>query len=619
VTPDPILTAAIREFRARMKRREDAGMPASEELQEKFFRKATGGKYGLADARQFIDGIDTGINPRNLARSAVQGLTLNFADDLVGMVNPAAGQEMKLRDELFGQQHPVADAAAGFAGGMVLPGAMGVRAFKAGSGIMGATRTGAAIGGISGGLAGIGAGETVEQRAAGAAMGAAGGMAFGAAVPFVAGGIGAAFSPTQRAQRRLMSAVEGSGGAQALEGRVADFELADRGNEVMLGDLSNRMRNELDFTANANVDEFTQTATQLAERQRNAQGRLLNDTRTLAGDPVADELQQGLEAARRAWADQAYGALRSKYESIGTDVAQNPEIASALEQLFDQPKVRSAWKAAQEAGLIGKEADMGFPSFQQLQDVKEALDDAANAAFAARRGNLGTRLASARDLLVEKMSELIPEYRPVQAGYAKFKSLERALESGVEAWGMDDTRTLQRVVSEMAPEELKLFREGMASELISRLRSTDKNRGEAERLLNASDAMTDKLKVLFGDEQTFQRFMRRVEAEAEMGKSRRVVGGSATARRQAAEGFDPLDVATLPMNPVGMFGKLMQALPGTMARKTAAELGPVLRTQGAENIRDQLSTMQDAPPMVSPWFQQRVPAAVGGALPFTGR
>src|ERR1700722_6984701 len=49
-----------------------------------FLKEQTGGKYGWADAQQYLKTVKTGVTAGNLARSGIEGLTSNFADELAG-------------------------------------------------------------------------------------------------------------------------------------------------------------------------------------------------------------------------------------------------------------------------------------------------------------------------------------------------------------------------------------------------------------------------------------------------------------------------------------------------------------------------------------------------------
>ena len=576
------------------------------------------------------DGPDTSINLKNIARSAYQGATFNFGDELYGLlpgVDKQDVEEFRRNEKAFRQEHPIVDFAAGMAGGLVLPGGAAAKVGGKTLGVGQAVARGALFGAGAGALSGAGAGEDTSGRVEGAIGGALTGGVLGAAIPAIAGARqlakqgGAGLSAEARAGRRLRHAIEKSGGVGAVTRELDDAVAAGRGNEVMLGDLTDRLRAEADFAANASDDVLVPLYDRVEARQRGATGRLLTDVRDEVGDPIAEDIADGLKRLRRNTSELLYDGLRAKYPQL-----KNPH---GLAEVLQQPKVKGAWNEANKVvAFVGEKPDVGKPSFQQVFDVKQHLDDAIGAAKRQGRGNLMKRLISARDWLEKELETRVPEYRAVQADYRARSQVIKALETATDAWGADDTRRLERSFSNMDADSRNVFRQGLASELITRLRSVATNRDEAKRLIEASPAMQDKLRIVFGDDHTFQTFMRKAAVEAKMAKMRGPVSGSRTAARLAARGrvSDLTDVAVRAGS--GTVGNVVsRGIRGTVGmgmnilnEKTANALGKVLMTTGKAGIRDALAASQRVPvARVSPLLTNRVPAAVGSELPRTLR
>lgn len=612
---DPELLKAITELKAKLREIPDA----TREEKDEFIRVKTGGKFGYGDAIKLMSQFDTSVNPRNLGRSALQGAAMEWADELVGAVGGDA-DKMRANDAMFKAAHPKTDMAARFAGGaatgLMVPGGTAATLARA-------TARGVATGAAAGGLSAAGAAEDGERLEA-AGPGAVIGGAAGGALPFLIGGVGS-FAPRIRAQRRVNHAMNKSGGKPVLEKELGRHVAAGRGDEVMMGDLSDRLRLEADFAANNSDDEFASLAKVTRERQGDMSDRMVQDVKELAGD--ADHVSRGaeLEEETRKWARDAFGELRERGKTAGGDILDDGKKAvempfpgtaasgAELADILNQPKVRQAWDDAQRAGLVGKEMDLSMPSFEKLQNVKFDLDDAVTAAFRQGKGNLGSRLAEARDEIVQQMETRVPGYKAVNAEYAKRMRVARALEDGAKAWMTNDSRKLAQQVKSLAPEELETYRYGMASQLLEQLRSAQTNRDVALQLQQAGKTVQKKLEVVFGSKEKFDEFMRRVSSEADLGKMKAAVGNSATARRTMAAGFDPAELG-LAAATGGMGNAITQGVAkvgrAAMSRNTAAAEGPILRTQGAPNIENLLKSWQSKDPLLHRMWTNALPAAM---------
>jgi hypothetical protein len=608
---DPILVAAIREFLKRHAVLAESGVEVTPEQIEEFFRAKTEGRFGMAEAQELIAGIDTDINPRNVARSVTQGVTFNFGDELLGLFSKNAKERMRLREDLYSEEHPWADALGQIGGGLLVPGAAVAGAVKKGRALHRVIGTGAALGGASGALAGAGAGETGEERADNALIGGGVGTVLGGAVPSLVASV-RALSPVSRANRRVGNAINKSGGVEALRAQNQAAVTAGRGSEVMLGDLSPHLRRATDFATNANDDALVDVASKVRERQAGMSERMLEDVRSEVGDVNAPERLTGLKDARNEWADAAYGALRK----------QHPELPDphGFAEVLNRPKIRDAWKTAQETGFIGEFPDVGNPSFDRVQSLLERLGGMRDRAFRSGDNDLGFKLDEAFKELRGELEKRVPGYREVTAEYARRMDLERALEAGQAAWNQTDKGGLRQMVRALSPDELAEFRRGMASELIAKLRSAQTNRNVAKELMEASQSMQEKLEIVFGSKEAFERFMSRIAQEGEMAKLSGTIGGSETARRLTAQGFDPLELGMAGlMGGAGGFSSSLASLltkfgRGAVARRTAGEMGPVLSTQGSDNIDNLLQAWGARPPMAGRFAGAALPVAAPNGL-----
>lgn len=653
---DPILSKLIRQMTVLTKRAKAGGVDITPADQEAWLRRESGGRFGLEEAEAHLAKIDSNIGARNLGRSAYQGAGMNLIDDAIGLLPESKGgaqeavkgalrgnkfglpgllfgaaagalgggeeakEDFRLRESLFRQEHPVADAAAGIGGavasGVMLPGSAGVR----GASTIGqAMVRGGVTGGVMGGVSGAGAGEGLKDRAVGGGVGLLAGGTVGAVLPGVLGGAKLLLSPTARATRRLEQAIGAAGGEPALRKATANAASAGRGEETMLADLSPHLRQAADFAANNSDDVFVRMGERTTGRQRGQSERLLNDVRDFVGDPHAPTRQAELEASRLGWAasDAGYDGLRKANPEV--DPAQ---LTARLHTVLGHPTVSDAWATAQRMKLLPPKPKK-TAGFAELQSLKIRLDNAVGALYKQGLVPDAQALGRARDEVVETARVLVPGYAAVDAEYAVRKGLEQALEAGADAWNQADSRGLAAQVAAMTPPQLAELRIGMASELVSKLRSAKTNSDQAKQLLDAGPAMQDKLRTIFGTKETFDEFMRRAAVETDMAKLRAATGGSATHRRGQAAEFDPLELAAgIQGGPAGIAAAASSGvIKGTkraVARRTAGEMGPVLMTQGADNIDALLKSWHRRAPVYGPLVTLATPAGatrlLGGLL-----
>jgi hypothetical protein len=214
-------------------------------------------------------------------------------------------------------------------------------------------------------------------------------------------------------------------------------------------------------------------------------------------------------------------------------------------------------------------------------------------------------------------------FRPLrrsEAQYASRKGLERALDAGQQAFDQVDTRGLARQVAKFSPAELEQFRYGAASKMLAGLRSTSTNIDAAKRIIDASAATKDKLRLIFGDK--LETYMSRVAKEAELAKAKGPVSGSQTASRLAASGVDlaelGLHLATSPHTGLASAGRqaVGRFLNGRRATATAQAMGAPLMTTGHTAIDDLLRGWALRPSPVSATFHTALPYAAGSLLHF---
>jgi hypothetical protein len=226
----------------------------------------------------------------------------------------------------------------------------------------------------------------------------------------------------------------------------------------------------------------------------------------------------------------------------------------------------------------------------------------------AARGRSGKAYATVRDAVKKAMVEKVPGYAAVDAKYAAMSRLESSLQQGVDTFNKTGARELASDVAQMSPEELQQFRTGLASKLVDSLRDSRTNRDVAKQLMDASISMQEKLKIVFGDEPTFNQFMQRVKAEATMAKTKAAIGGSQTHLLGADAEFDPLPhlPGVVHGNPLGIITGLVHHTLGKVSKnqtaKVAQIVGDKMLTQGSTAIDRLLQELNKPEPLLNARF-----------------
>jgi hypothetical protein len=572
-----------------------------------------------------------------LVRSATQGFLLGGADEL-GLVDREA-------DRAFAAEHPILSAgarmvgaAAPFVAGPLAPGALAARgAFAT---VPRAIATGAAIGGATGAVSGALEAEPGQRTAMGA-VGGVMGTVLGGGIPGVVGGAKALFQPAGKtAQGIIKQAADRAGGEQALLNRVDQFRRTGRANDITVMDLGRPMVGVADLAANNSDVAADRIAPVLLRRQSDVRARMLGDVQDVLQTPAlpnAARATESLAEGTRAWAGGPAGyeglrqanpdlsAITIKMRLPGGGVVHT-QTGQELQDILRQPQVVDAFRRANRTGLIGDTPDLGNPSFQKLQDVKEAMDDLASSAFRAGNGNEGTRLAQSRDALVQWMTTNVPGYSGVAEEYARRKGLEKAIELGQDFWTNPDSRGLVDLVAKLRadnPRELLSVRYGLASEFVAKLRGSEAAANPAAQIMKVlggdvaqsaqpgtmGSALLDKLRIIFDSPQEFGQFLERATIEAQMADPLRAIGGSQTAKRLSASNAAALaDLATDMAGFGASWGasgalSALTRFASTAARKmrmtkVGEELASPLTIRGADNverfIRDLYSTRPPA-------------------------
>lgn len=570
-----------KELLADLKKYRANGAPT--DLLDRFVREETAGRYNTA--REFER--DAKLSVKNVGRAGLMGALWGFLDEVVaaaksglvtspgqpGNFDPAAyagAREDILRPyETFREVNPATSMVAEMAGGMALPVGSGVNAARAGAGVLPAVGRGAVVGAGAGGLAGLGyAPDLSPESLASAGISSAAGAVLGGTMAgatdlasLIARGSGG---------RRLARAVVASGGEPGVRASGARMAAAGRGDVSVLADLSPQLREAADFAATQNPAVRARYMPAMEQRAAGQAERMLDDVSDVLGvTPNAGARRDVLDATRRVMENSptsGYAALEARVGRVEDE---------RLGAFLKRPIVRRAFERAKEEGLLAGDAPLE-PTFRTLNSLRKTLVSQAQSNWTAPGGNrdLAAALSTAATDLGTILKERVPGFADLQARVGGVLRETGALDRAAEFVGRADVRELRRVWAALDPAEREQFRYGLASNLVDDLNATATNRNAARSYLFASKNVEERLRIAFGSDENFAKWMQRVRAEREMALTSDVFGGSATARRAAAAS-DPNVQGVL--SPIGGARRAALAIGSAAHRqRTAGQMGASL-------------------------------------------
>jgi hypothetical protein len=452
-------------------------------------------------------------------------------------------------------------------------------------------------------------------------------------------------SPLERASAGVQKAIDEMGGFAKVREANAAHRAAGTGDIVRLANLGKPFTKAADFAANNSEAAHNAISDVVDEHSSNITQKVIDNFKGAVGDAHAPSRQADLASDTRAWADgpAGYGGIREN----------NPTVPLGdADPLVSQPRVKSLWADAKATGQIGSDPELSGSdamtkltamnpnmdskgwshllenpdvvaqlraagqghvidaiqkgdghTFNNVQDLMHSLQDASESAFQGGKNNLGFKMKDAASVVQKTLEEHVPGYAQISASYAERKGLERALEAGGEWFHKSaDVTGLNNFIKTLTPAELEQARYGMASEQIIALQGKDgANAATKTMIAKNNPARQNLLKVMFGDEATFDSFMEKAKALRQISKLGDVVGGSQTHARGAASKValaDELGPAAELMKPtsLGLKHKVSKMAwdhtIGPVLERRADKMTPQLLTQGSDAIDELLARME---------------------------
>lgn len=498
-----------------------------------------------------------------VARSATEGMTLGWGDELGIGLAALAGKvlgpdtDMSVGDiyddmrgvyeqeqNLFKEQHPALATTAEIGGALATGGAGAGRlaATKGGQALANLPKaakfvtqpaTGAGVGAVTGaGFANQG------ERTQGAIAGGIFGGALGAAVPAVVSGVKAVGNrlgagASNPASRKVAKALSEDG----LTPNMVAARLAKLGDDAVLADVPGQnLKSLADTVANMPGKGKNIAYGNLTRRDYKQGERILESIEAALGD--GKKFYSALDdtmTARAAVAKPLYKQAHSR------DVP----LTDTLKKLMQRPSVQDALAVirnkAREHGDELPEGVEAMPNMKGWDYVKRALDDMIE----GKRDPLTRALPmtdemraidATRKALLNELDRLNPDYAKARAAWSGGSRFIELMEEGKKfvLGGKGSGDSVDRALGKLNSSEQEAYRFGVARALREEIDRVGDTFDVTKRIFG-NKAKRDKLRAVFPDDRSFRKFQSKVLAESEKFKTKKVLGGSPTAARQASQ------------------------------------------------------------------------------------
>ena len=393
----------------------------------------------------------------NLARDALQGLTLNTSDEagaavaaLVATLKDGADFKEAYNDILsqvnreqdsFREENPKAALAAQVAGG-IATGAAGLSKVAAKTaGLHGAKRLGAnaLLGATEGGIAGY-AGAQGEDRATSGVIGAAGGLVLNTA----AGEIANAFTKNAAAKKVVKKLLEDG----STDKKVAKYVLNGVGKvktdpvatKAISGGVDEGVVALVKGSSRSDKSKFRKMLAHTQRGRQNARERALNRANDVAGESIVSRIKVVNLANRKAGAQikKAAESLKGKagnFDSVVDDFVgelntMGIKIGRGADgeiiPLFEDSAVEGLGALEKPLKKIIYRMQKGNYDGYRAHELKQYIDEFVQFGKTPKGGLAGKTeraIKSLRHNLKESLNEQFPEYGRVNGAYAETKAV----------------------------------------------------------------------------------------------------------------------------------------------------------------------------------------------------
>jgi hypothetical protein len=291
----------------------------------------------------------------------------------------------------------------------------------------------------------------------------------------------------------------------------------------------------------------------------------------------------------------------------------NTSLKPEIDNLFAQTRAKDLQLSENLSGLLGGKSSLGrarqkaeirledkraagdeIGNIDIIDATKQELDDQINVALRQGENNKVRDLVRLKKVMIEEADTAIPEYKQARDLFAGKINLENAAASGEQYFKLKP-REIDDLVSTMGDSEARMFKLGAKQAILDKIDTLAINADSVKRLFGKQGDV-QKLKGIFQDESSFNRFSETLEREATFALTRRAAQANSTTAKQVADignAQQALELAgTSIVDPITGGAKFGQILFGLSAKKgdevftrSLEQAGDLLLAGGADQAK----------------------------------
>ena len=285
--------------------------------------------------------------------------------------------------------------------------------------------------------------------------------------------------------------------------------------------------------------------------------------------------------------------------TIGPKVTQL--YAKASEGVIDSPKLNNLLKGDNSASRALKKAQIRINDKLAAGDeigqidiinaAKQQMDDQIGKALRQGENNTARDLVRLKNIMVDEADKAVPAYKEARDLFAGKASLENAADSGRLFFKMkpSDVRDITKTMSES---ERRFFKLGAKDSILEKIDGLQFNADAVKRLFG-KNGDTKKLRLLFDDDQAFNRFNETLKREADFVLTRRAAQANSTTAKQLSDEVSSSEIINSTTqalsSPVGAASVIGRVIGGLSKGKSSQEFtksledaGDILLTKGLQ-------------------------------------
>lgn len=560
------------------------------------------------------------INSGNVTRSALQGATFGFSDEIGSAIAAAAAKAaqavgavpgdstyMQIYEEMqrdvsgqqkqFAEDHPLVDIGAQIVGGA----GIGSGAFKGATTLPQIIKAGMTSGAKYGAAYGAGTAEQgLAERAKGAATGAAIGGVAGGILPALITGTGRIVgSVNSRVKDALNTkAVKGAENlAEAMtddEAAVIVGEIAQR-TGLTADDIASKMEKLGSKSTLADVDENfayalhdaisrfspakSDVRRQFSERLLGEHGDTLKAISNNFDNYTADDVYAALDKSAKERAKIAGPLYEKAFKSaIPENLSKNPVFGvQNVQDALKQANRMAALDLDRVSVLKSGEMKTGkLNPVERLHYAKKALWDQAESLRRAGEREKA-RLIDGQRKAIDDVLNQIPEYAQARKIWSSSMEADNAALVGKDIFKMN-SREFQEAIKGMNPHEIEMAKMGALSSAADKIEGIADNRSVSRKLIE-NESMRNKVKALFGGEDEVKSLTKNAEKWDTFRRTNSLMSQQSRTREfsQANQEMQ----AIIDTVSTGIKDKIINAITGErMNAKRAASVAKILSAEG---------------------------------------